>query len=482
MVYCCAQAELFIAEETPSAEQLAAAIRRATMRLQFSPVFMGSAYKNKGVQPLLDGVLSYLPSPLELENVALDASKDEERVVLRGLPEDSLVALAFKLEDGRYGQLTYMRIYQGSLKKGDVITNVATGKKVKVPRLVRMHSDEMEDVPEVRSGEIAALFGVDCSSGDTFTSGSKLSMESMRIPEPVMSLAIEPKEKSMSANFSKALNKFTREDPTFKVSLDPDSNQTIISGMGELHLEIYCERLRREYKVHVDVGKPKVNFRETITRKAEFDYLHKKQSGGQGQYGRVVGYIEPMLDDDEDGQAGVSFGSFHFANELFGNSIPPNFVPYIEKGFKEASNTGTLIGHPVDGVRVVLKDGAAHAVDSSELAFKIAALNAFRQAYPAAGPTILEPMMSVEIVAPVEFQGPVVASVNRRKGVVMNSGQEGDDVILDAEVPLNNMFGYSTDLRSMTQGKGEFSMQYARHTPVSRELQDELTKTYAKQR
>ena len=482
-------AEMFIAEERPSAADLRAAVRRATLSLQFAPVFMGSAFKNKGVQPLLDGVLDFLPSPVDRENAALDVSRDEARLALRGMPDDPLVALAFKLEETRYGQLTYVRVYQGTLRKGDTVVNVASGKRIKLPRLVRMHSNEMEEVAEVRSGEIAALFGVECSSGDTFchakpppgsTAPHLVTMESMRVPEPVMSLAIECREKGMSSNFSKALQKFTREDPTFRVSLDPDSHQTIISGMGELHLEIYCERLRREYKVDVEVGKPRVNFREALTRRAEFDYLHKKQSGGQGQFGRVTGYIEPM--GDGEAAEGGTFGAFEFVNELFGNNIPPNFVPHIEKGFREASNTGALIGHPVDGLRVVLQDGAAHAVDSSEIAFKIAALNAFRDAYGRAEPTILEPLMRVEITAPVEFQGPVVASVNRRKGLVINSEQEGDDVVLEAEVPLNNMFGYSTDLRSMTQGKGEFAMQYARHTQVSRELQAELTRGYAKQR
>ena len=474
-------AEIYLQGDVPDAQTLADAIRRATLKLEFAPVFMGSAFKNKGVQPLLDAVTSYLPRPDELHHSALNLDDAEAKIQLDGKPDSDVVALAFKLEEGKYGQLTYVRVYQGTLRKGDVVVNTTSGKKTKLPRLVRMHADEMVEVESASAGEICAVFGVQCSSGDTFTSGTKLAMESMRVPDPVMSLAIEPKDKSMAAGFSKALAKFTREDPTFKVGLDPDSNQTIISGMGELHLDIYCERLKREYKVDVESGKPKVNFKETITRGAKFDYLHKKQSGGQGQFGRVQGIIEPIAEEDrfdEDGKR----RDFEFVNELFGNAIPPGFVTHIEKGFREAANCGSLIGHSVEGVRVILQDGAAHAVDSSELAFKIAALHAFRQAYASAEPAVLEPVMKVEVVAPVEFQGPVVASINRRKGVVMNSEQEGDDVLLDAEVPLNNMFGYSTDLRSMTQGKGEFSMAYARHAMVSKEMQAELEKTYARQR
>jgi elongation factor G len=327
----------------------------------------------------------------------------------------------------------------------------------------------MEDVESAGPGEIVAMFGVECASGDTFTDGTvNYAMTSMRVPEPVMSLSITPKVRDPA--FGKALNRFQKEDPTFRVHVDPDSGQTIISGMGELHLEVYVERMRREYKVDSETGRPRVNYREAITRPAPFDYLHKKQSGGQGQYGRVIGGIEPLPEGHPTG--------FEFVNAMVGAAISPGFIQAIEKGFREAVTTGSLIGHPVQGVRVTLTDGASHAVDSSELAFKIAALHAFRQACDAASPVILEPIMRVEVTIPVEFQGNIVGGINRRKGVVQSSDQQGEDVIINAEVPLNNMFGYSTELRSATQGKGEFTMEYVRHAAVTQEAQAELVKQH----
>ncbi|XP_050205079.1 elongation factor G-1, mitochondrial-like [Mercurialis annua] len=464
-------ADAFLADEPISSTDLEEAIRRATIARKFIPVFMGSAFKNKGVQSLLDGVLSYLPCPIEVSNYALDQSKNEDKVMLGGNPDGRLVALAFKLEEGRFGQLTYLRIYDGVIRKGEFIVNINTGKKVKVPRLVRMHSDEMEDIQEAHAGQIVAVFGVDCASGDTFTDGSiRYTMTSMNVPEPVMSLAVQPVSKDAGGQFSKALNRFQREDPTFRVGLDPESGQTIISGMGELHLDIYVERIKREYKVDATVGKPRVNFRETVTKRAEFDYLHKKQTGGQGQYGRVIGFIEPLPEG--------SSTKVEFENMMVGQAIPSNFIPAIEKGFREAANSGSLIGHPVENVRIVLTDGNSHAVDSSELAFKLAAIYAFRQCYTAAKPVILEPVMMVELKVPTEFQGTVAGDINKRKGVIVGNDQDGDDSIITANVPLNNMFGYSTSLRSMTQGKGEFTMEYKEHAPVSQDVQTQLVNTY----
>ena len=480
--------EIFLMGLEPSVDELKAAIRRATVARTFAPLFMGSAFKNRGVQLLLDGVVDYLPAPHEVENVALDLDKEEAPVVLKTDPKAPLVGLAFKLEEGRFGQLTYLRIYQGKIAKGATIVNTSTGKKIKVPRLVRMHSEEMEDVDEAKAGEIVALFGVDCKSGDTFAApGTNVAMTSMRVPEPVMSLAVSPKSRAESANFSKALSRFQREDPTFKVRLDEESGQTIISGMGELHLDIYVERMRREYKCEVDVGEPRVNYRECITAKASFDYLHKKQSGGSGQYGRVVGYVEP-LSEEELKALNASSGNedktnnIVFENGIIGNAISPGYILACDKGFKEAAQTGGLIGHPVEGMRVVLTDGASHAVDSSEMAFKLAALSAFRQVYDKAKPKILEPVMQVEITVPSEFQGTVIGNVNRRKGTIQDSVAEGDDVIITCVVPLKNMFGYSTELRSMTQGKGEFTMEYFQHQPVSQDVQAELCAEYGKTR
>ncbi|GFZ00668.1 translation elongation factor EFG/EF2 protein [Actinidia rufa] len=438
-------AELFLSDEPIASIELEEAIRRATVARKFIPVFMGSAFKNKGVQPLLDGVLSYLPCPTEVCNYALDQTKKEEKTVLSGTPAGPLVALAFKLEEGRFGQLTYLRIYEGVIKKGDFVINVNTGKKIKVPRLVRMHSDELEDIQEAHAGQIVAVFGVDCASGDTFTDGSvRYTMTSMNVPEPVMSLAVSPVSKDSGGQFSKALNRFQKEDPTFRVGLDPESGQTIISGMGELHLDIYVERIRREYKVDATVGKPRVNFRETVTQRAEFDYLHKKQTGGQGQYGRVCGYVEPLPHG--------SSTKFEFENMIVGQAIPSNFIPAIEKGFREAAN--------------------------SELAFKLAAIYAFRKCYTAARPVILEPIMLVELKGPTEFQGTVTGDINKRKGLIVGNDQDGDDSVITAHVPLNNMFGYSTALRSMTQGKGEFTMEYKEHAPVSHDVQMQLVSTH----
>jgi elongation factor G len=483
--------EIFLMGDEPSVEELKGAIRRATVAKTFAPLFMGSAFKNRGVQLLLDGVVDYLPAPHEVDNVALDLDAEEAPVVLKTDPKAPLVGLAFKLEEGRFGQLTYLRIYQGTIAKGATVVNTSTGKKIKVPRLVRMHSEEMEDVNEAKAGEIVALFGVDCKSGDTFAEpGTNVAMTSMRVPEPVMSLAVAPKSRAESANFSKALSRFQREDPTFKVRLDEESGQTIISGMGELHLDIYVERMRREYKCEVDVGEPRVNYRECITAKASFDYLHKKQSGGSGQYGRVVGYVEPLSEEElkalnassSSGNESDKTNNIVFENGIIGNAISPGYILACDKGFKEAAQTGGLIGHPVEGMRVVLTDGASHAVDSSEMAFKLAALSAFRQVYDKAKPKILEPVMQVEITVPSEFQGTVIGNVNRRKGTIQDSVAEGDDVIITCVVPLKNMFGYSTELRSMTQGKGEFTMEYFQHQPVSQDVQAELCAEYGKTR
>ncbi|CAG8520443.1 5076_t:CDS:10 [Scutellospora calospora] len=471
-------AEIFLMEETPSTEQLMDAVRRATIANKFTPVLMGSAYKNTGVQRVLDAVCAFLPNPTEVHNTALDISRKEARVDLIPYSKNHFVGLAFKLEEGKYGQLTYIRVYQGTLKKGSFITNSKTSKKVKVPRLVRMHSNEMEDVEEVGAGEICAVFGVDCSSGDTFTDGTlSYTMTSMFVPDPVISLSITPNVKD-SPNFSKALNKFQKEDPTFRVTYDLESKETIISGMGELHLDIYVERMKREYNVDCITGKPQVAFRETIKSTAKFDYTHKKQTGGAGQFGKVMGYIEPLnevTDEDEEPLPA-------FENRVVGGHIPSNFIPAVEKGFQDGLEKGSLIGHPIKNVRFVLEDGAHHAVDSSELAFRLAALYAFRDAYMRANPVILEPIMSVSITAPVEFQGTVIGNLNKRKGTILDTEVQEDHFIVTAEVSLNNMFGYSSDLRSATQGKGEFTMEYKTHQPVLPYVQEELINEYKKKK
>lgn len=451
------------------------AIRKGCLKMEMTPVFCGSAFKNKGVQLLLDGVRNYLPSPSEVENKGLDLDKDETPVVIVADPEKPLVAYAFKLDDGRYGQLTYMRIYQGTMKKGEFIINTTDGKKVKVPRLVKMHSAEMEDIDQAYCGDIVALFGVDCATGDTFTDGTvNIAMTSMHVPNAVISLAVSPKDKGGANNFSKALQKFRKEDPTFRVHRDEESGETIISGMGELHLEVYVERMKREFACEVITGKPQVAYRETIGREAAYDYTHKKQTGGSGQFAKVVGKIRPLPPDSEE--------SYKFNNNVVGGRIPREFIPACDKGFAEQLAKGPLIGFPIVNVEVDLDDGAYHDVDSSEMAFRICAMAAMRQAYERAQPTALEPIMKVEVSAPEEFQGSVLGQLNQRRGMIQGSTSETGYAIITAEVPLSEMFGYSTDLRSATQGKGEFTMEFSRYSPVPRGIQDELAKKYQEQR
>jgi len=430
---------------------------------------MGSAYKNKGVQPLLDGVTELLPCPADVENHALDMAKDETPVRLYPDSQKPLVALAFKLEDGAYGQLTYIRVYQGSMAKGDTIINIRTGRKVKVGRLVRMHADQMEEITEIPAGYIGALFGIDCASGDTFAApGLDLTMTSMYVPDPVISLAIAAKDHKSEINMSKALTRFTKEDPTFRVHTNEETGDTIISGMGELHLEVYIERMLREYSAQVIPGMPRVAYRETITRKAEFDYIHKKQTGGAGQYGRVAGYMEPVNDAD-----------FVFENRVVGGAIPTQFISACEKGFKACLEKGPKMEFPVTGIKVEINDGASHAVDSSEMAFQAAARGAFRQAYSKAGPVIHEPIMKVVVESPSEFQGPVMGSLNQRRGIIVGSQDEGVLCVIESQVPLAEMFGYSTVLRSLTQGQAQFTMEFATYKQVPQSIAEDLVKKAA---
>lgn len=468
-------AALYLEDKEVSADLLRKAIRRATLSLKFIPVMMGSAYKNKGVQLLLDGVGHYLPNPSEVTNEAHDQRNNEEKVILQSVSDKPFVGLAFKLEDGRFGQLTYMRIYQGKVSKGDFIVNSVNERKVKIPRLVRMHADEMHDIESASAGDIVAMFGVECASGDTFTDGSiKYTMTSMHVPNAVISLAVAPKDKAGQANFSKALNRFSKEDPTFRVHRDEESAQTIISGMGELHLEIYIERMKREYNCEVIAGKPQVAFRETITQKTDFSYQHKKQTGGAGQYAKICGYFEPLPAD--------AVQTYEFVDEIVGGKIPREYIPSCDKGFQEQLKKGLLIGFPIVGVRAVINDGAYHDVDSSDMAFKICAMTAVREFYAQCKPIILEPIMRLQTQAPEEFQGNVVGQINQRRGVILSTGTVNKYVQVDAEVPLSEMFGYSTDLRSSTQGKGEFQMEFLKYAPVPRNVQDELVKKYQEKR
>ncbi|MBK9323685.1 MAG: elongation factor G [Bdellovibrionaceae bacterium] len=468
--------EKFLMEEEPTTEELRAAIRAGTISLKLVPVLCGSAFKNKGVQRLMDAVTYYLPSPAEKKEHALDLTKNEEKFELHSDNNKPLVALAFKLQETPFGQLTYMRVYQGKMSKGDFIVNQTNKKSVKIPRLVRMHSDKMEDIDSSFAGDIVALFGIDCASGDTFCDDKiEASMQSMHVPDAVISLAVAPKHKEGANNFTKALQKFRKEDPTFRVHRDEESNETIISGMGELHLEIYVERMKREFNCEVIVGQPQVAYRETIAQLAAFDYTHKKQTGGSGQYAKIVGEIRP-LPAQEDGAV------YKFTNSVVGGRIPREFIPAVEEGFKEQTTKGPLIGFPIVGVEVELKDGAYHDVDSSYMAFKIAAMAALRESYPSAKPTVLEPIMKLETTVPDEYQGSAVGQINQRRGVIVGTTSFEGSCVIEAEVPLTEMFGYSTDLRSATKGKGEFSMEFAKYQPAPRNIQEELVKKYQAKR
>ncbi len=464
--------EAILNEEHISEDLLLAAIRAGTLQREITPVFMGSAYKNKGVQPLLNGITALLPGPRDITTDALDRDNAEAPVRLESDPEKPVVALAFKLEDGPYGQLTYIRVYQGTLAKGTTLMNVRTGKKFKVGRLVRMHADQMEDIDGLSAGYIGALFGIDCASGDTFTSPElNVSMTSMYVPNPVISLSITPKDSRSQVALSKALNRFTKEDPTFKTRVDEETNETIIEGMGELHLEVYVERMRREYNADVDTGTPRVAYRETITRRADFNYTHRKQTGGAGQYGRVAGYLEPAHEDD-----------FEFINEITGGAIPTQFIPACEKGFHECMKKGPKMEFPVTGVRVVINDGQSHSVDSSEMAFQAAARGAFREAYVKAGPVIHEPIMKVVVETPTEFQGAAMGLLNQRRGMIVGAQDEGVMCVIEAQVPLAEMFGFSTVLRSSTQGQAQFTMEFLHYRQVPQSIAETLATEAAKRK
>jgi elongation factor G len=475
-------------DEKVTTEHIHTALREATIARQVVPIFMGSAFDNKGVQPLLDAVARYLPCPTDVENRALDMSNEEAEVVVPADPNGPLVMLSFKLEDGRFGQLTYLRVYQGTLRKGSEVINMRTGKKTKVGRLVRMHADEMEDIALAAAGDIVAIFGVDCNSGDTFTDGTiELTMTSMHVPAPVISLTVTPKDNKAQQNMSKALRRFTKEDPTFRVSTDPETNEVIVQGMGELHLEVYVERMKREYNAEVEVSPPAVAYRETITKRVDFNYTHKKQTGGSGQYGRIGGYIEPFTGDEAEpkkrGGPGkntrlVEALGYRFYDHITGGIIPREFISAIDKGFSLMLEKGLLLDAPVRGVTIVLNDGASHAVDSSDMAFQEAAKGAWREMYSRAKPQVLEPVMKVSVEGPTEHQGNVVGVLMQRRGMIVGT-TEGDGFCrIDSEVPLAEMFGFSTVLRSATQGKAEFTMEFARYSPLPESLSEPLIKEH----
>ncbi|WP_022668657.1 elongation factor G [Desulfospira joergensenii] len=457
--------DAILEEKELSEDLIRSAVRTGTISREMTPVFLGSAYKNKAVQPLLNAVLHYLPSPLDIENEAIDLDNNEESVILESVFDKPTVALAFKLEDGQYGQLTYIRVYQGCINKGDTLINSRDGKKVKAGRLIRMHSSQMEDVDSIPAGHIGAMFGIDCASGDTFVSPQiNYSMLAMHVMDPVISLSIVPKDNKAQINMSKALNRFTKEDPTFKTYVDHETGDTIIQGMGELHLEVYVERMKREYGAEVETGQPRVAYRETITQKALYNYTHKKQTGGAGQFGRVSGFLEPCEEE------------FEFVNKVTGGRIPTQYIPACEKGFVACLEKGPKLEFPVTGIKVTLEDGAYHAVDSSEMAFQAAARGAFLEAYAKARPVIKEPIMKVVIETPNEFQGACMGLINQRRGIIQGSQEEGVMSVVESQVPLSEMFGFSTILRSATQGKAQFTMEFSTYKQVPQSVAEDIVK------
>lgn len=471
--------EKYLEGNEPSEEELHRCIKIGAQSLKLTPVFMGSAFKNKGVQPLLEAVVRYLPSPLECEKpTAVDANKDE-RINIEPDPNGPLLCMAFKITDEQFGQLTYTRIYSGQLTKGETVYNTRTKKKVRVGRMVRMNSNDRENIDEAHAGDIIAMVGVDCASGDTFVGKEEmtnLSCEGIHVPIPVIELSIEVKDKNDQAKLAKGLQRFLKEDPTFHVFTDEESGETRIAGMGELHLEIYVERLKREYGVDVKVGAPQVNYRETIRTETKFDYTHKKQTGGAGQFGQVVGVLRPLADENKEKEDQI----FRFHNEIKGASIPGEYIGACEKGFKDVMDKGPLAAFPVINCEVFLQDGKHHEVDSSDMAFRIASRQAMRQAIKAASPVLLEPYMKVEVTTPDEYQGSVIGDLSSRRGIIQGSESDPNgEVIINAEVPLSEMFGYSSDLRSMSAGKATYTMEFARYAECPSNIQEKVMKERA---
>lgn len=461
--------ELLLEEKEPELDMVLKIIREATISLKIVPLLFGSAYKNKGVQTLLDAIVNFLPSPLDHKQIAYDNDKDQEQVPIIPQDDKPMVAMAFKLVEEQFGQVTYMRVYQGTLKKGETYMNTRGRKKARISRILRVHADEREDIDEAGAGDIVAVMGLDCATGDTFCGGNlNYSLESIFAPEPVISLSIVPAKRADSDKLSKALNRFMREDPTFRVRFDQETSETIISGMGELHLEIYVERIRREYKAECTISTPKVSYRETCTREVNYDHTRKKQTGGSGQFGKIVGKMIPLPEDAEK--------QFEFEDNIVQGRIPGEYIPSVEKGFKRAMEKGPLAGFEVIGVKMTLDDGAYHDVDSSTMAFELTAFECFRETFRKAGPVLLEPIMSVEVECPGEFLGSVTGQISSRRGIIVGTESQDNFGVLRAEVPLSEMFGYSNDLRSMTQGKGTFTMEFLKYRRVPSNIQEDVVK------
>jgi len=466
--------ELMLEDNHVPEEMIEDTIRQATINRDIVPLMMGSAFKNKGVQPLIDAVCRYLPSPLEAPSFARDNNNSGAEVKLECDPDKPLVAMAFKIVDETFGQLTYTRIYQGKVAKGQTYRNSRTNQNVRIGRIVKMHADDREDIPEALAGDIVAFVGVDCASGDTFCSPEiSYSLESIYVADPVISLAVIPESSKDQDQMAKALNRFMREDPTFRVSSDPETGETIIAGMGELHLDVYVERMKREYKAAVTVGKPNVSYREAPTKETPYDYRHKKQTGGSGQFAHVAGKMIPLPEDSEE--------MYVFEDLISGGAIPREYIPAVDKGFREALKKGPVAGYEIVGVKMTLEDGSFHAVDSSEMAFRICAMDAFKQAFEKSKPCLLEPIMLVEIETPSDFQGAIVGDLNSRRGMILNTENRENYSIIKAEVPLANMFGYATIIRSLSKGMATFTMEMSKYAKVPNNIAEEVIEERRKQ-
>lgn len=463
--------EMLLAEEEVPVETIYDIVRHAVIEQEFTPVFLGTAYRNKGVQPLMDAIVRYLPNPLDCEVKGKDPVDQEKSIQLEPDPKKPFVGMAFKIVDDEYGQLTFMRVYQGTVEKGGTYFNQRTGKKERFSRIVKMHADKREEINAAEAGDIVAIMGIDCASGDTYCSEPKYcTLENIFVAKPVIKMSISPLSRDGADRLGKALQRFRKEDPTFQVMTDEETSETVIAGMGELHLEIYVERIRREYNVEVEVGAPKVSYRESATKTVAFDFKHKKQTGGSGQYGHIVGELGPMTDEE----AATTEGELLFNDKVTGGRIPKNYIPAIEKGFRNLIAKGPLAGFPVVGLKIDLLDGSYHEVDSSDMAFMVCAQNCFRENFPKAKPVLLEPIMLMELEVPENFQGAVVGNISSRRGIVMSTDMNNGITKIIAEVPLAETFGYSTDLRSMTQGQGTFTMELSKYRPVPANIQTEV--------
>lgn len=459
--------ERLLSEEPISEEMIHDVVQHAAREQDATPVFLGTAYRNKGVQLLLDAIVRYLPSPLDREVKAKEYDNPETAKPLSPDPAQPFVGMAFKIVEDPYGQLTFMRLYQGTITKGEMYYNQRTGRKDRFSRIVKMHADKREEIDSATAGDIIAVMGLDCASGDTYAETPKYcTLESMFVPEPVIKVSVTPVSRADADKMGKALARFRKEDPTFRVFNDEETNEILIAGMGELHLEIYVERIRREYKVELEVGPPKVSYREAPTRVAEFNYKHKKQTGGSGQYAHIVGRLEPLPADSEE--------TFVFEEEVVGGRIPKNFIPSIEKGFRDSLIKGPVAEYPVVGVKAILTDGSYHDVDSSDRAFQTCARDCFRETFKQTKPALLEPIMKLEIEVPQNDQGSVVGDVTSRRGIIMSTDTRDGVAAITAEVPLAETFGYSTDIRSMTKGQGTFTMELALYRKVPASIQEDL--------